>query len=386
MMKTNARNNWDPRSANVQQDQSAAYDRLRNQCPVARSEYMNWSLFQHGDVKRVLMDHETFSNRVSSHLSVPNGMDPPEHTAFRAVVDKYYTPPEMERFEPVSRRIAASLIEGLQLDTEIEIMSGFARTFALRNQSAFMGWPAELELPLADWIRKNHEATLARDLKKMNEVAYEFDGYIRELLVERRESRADAPQDNTARLLFELVDGRPLTDDEIVSIARNWTVGELSTIAASVGIILNYLANHPEVQNRLRGDRSLIAAGTDEIQRIQDPLVTSRRLTTRPVEFGGRHLDAGSRITLMWPSANRDETVFESPNEFRLHRNPEDNLVYGAGIHVCPGAPMARLELRVLLEELFDRTSGILPVEGKVPVNAIYPAAGYSELLLRFVP
>jgi cytochrome P450 len=385
-MTTNIRNDWDPRSPEVQQDQAAAYDRMRSTCPMAHSEYLNWSLFKHGDVRRVLMDHETFSSRVSSHLSVPNGIDPPEHTAFRAVVNKYYTPAEMERFEPVSRRIAATLIDDLRPDNGIEIMGGFARTFALRNQSAFMEWPIELEQPLLDWTRKNHEATLARERQTMIEVAYEFDGYIRKLLVERRKARTDTPQDNTARLLFEAVDGRPLTEDEIVSIIRNWTVGELSTIASSVGVILNYLANHPEVQNRLRADRSLIAAATDEIQRIQDPLVTSRRITTKPVELGGRHLDAGSRLTIMWPSANRDETVFASPNEFCLYRNPDDNLVYGAGIHVCPGAPMARLELRVLLEELFDRTSSILPVEGKTPLHAIYPAAGYSELFMRFVP
>ena len=140
-MTTNIRIDWDPSSPEVQQDQAAAYDRMRRTCPVAHSEYMNWSLFKHDDVKRVLMDHETFSSRVSSHLSVPNGMDPPEHTVFRAVLNKYYTPAEMDRFEPVSRRIAAILIDDLPLDEGIEIMGGFAQKFALRNQSAFMGWP-----------------------------------------------------------------------------------------------------------------------------------------------------------------------------------------------------------------------------------------------------
>lgn len=381
---TDNRNDWDPRSAKVQQDQAAAYDRMRGTCPVAHSEYMNWSLFKHEDVKRVLMDHETFSSKVSNHLSVPNGMDPPEHTVFRGVVDKYYTPQEMDRFEPVSRRITAALIDDLPRDKEIEIMGDFAQKFAFRNQSAFMGWPTELERPLMDWVRKNHEATLARDRQKMDELAYEFDGYIRALLVERRKARVDAVQDNTARLLFEEVDGRPLTEEEINSIIRNWTVGELSTIATSVGIITNYLADHPEVQDQLRADRSLITAATDEILRIQDSLVTNRRITTKPVEVGGRQLDAGSRLTIMWSSANRDEAVFKNPDEFRLDRNPEDNLVYGTGIHECPGAPMARLELRILLEELFDRTSRILPVRDKPQLNAIYPAAGYSELFLRF--
>lgn len=378
---TDIHNDWDPRAAEVQADQAAAYDRMRKTCPVAHSAYMNWSIFRHADVKRVLLDHEIFSSNVSSHLSVPNSMDPPEHTVFRAIVDKYYTPAEMERFEPVARSITAALIDALPRGEDIEIMGDFAQKFALRHQSAFMGWPTELERPLIEWVRKNHAATLARDPQKLDEVAGEFDSHIRALLAERRGGAA--PADITARLLTETVHGRALTEAEIVSIIRNWTVGELSTIAASVGVIIKYLADHPDVQDRLRADRSCIEAATDEILRIQDTLVTNRRVATKPVELGGQQFAAGTRFTIMWPSANRDEAVFGNPDEFRLDRNPADNLVYGAGIHVCPGAPMSRLELRVLLEELFDRTSRILPVANKPACNAIYPAAGYSEVYVR---
>jgi cytochrome P450 len=373
-------NDWDPRAAEVQADQAAAYDRMRRRCPVAHSTYMNWSVFRHADVKRMLLDHETFSSNVSSHVSVPNSMDPPEHSVYRAIVDKYYTQAEMACFEPAARQIAITLIEALPRGEDIEIMGDFAQKFALRNQSAFMGWPVELEQPLLDWVHKNHAATLARDAEKLDEVALEFDAHIRALLDERR---GGDPVDITARLLTETVHGRPLTDAEIVSIIRNWTVGELSTIAASVGVIIKYLADNPDVQDQLRNDHSLLDAATDEILRIQDTLVTNRRVATRPVELGGKQFAAGTRFTIMWPAANRDEAVFGDPDEFRLDRDPADNLVYGAGVHVCPGAPMSRLELRVLLEELFRRTSWIHPVEEKPACNAVYPAAGYSEVFVR---
>jgi cytochrome P450 len=374
---------WDPRASEVQVDQAAAYDRMRKICPIAHSTFMNWSVFRHADVKRMLLDHNTFSSRVSSHLSVPNGMDEPEHTLFRGIVDKYYTPEKMQHFEPVSRSIAAALIDALPRSVDIEIMGDFARKFALRNQSAFMGWPAELEQPLLEWVHKNHAATLARDPQKLDAVAYEFDSHIRGLLAVRR--LPGAALDNTALLLTETVNDRLLTEEEIVSIIRNWTVGELSTISASVGVIIKYLADHQSVQDQLRANHSLIETATDEILRIQDTLVTNRRVATRAVELGGRQFEAGTRFTIMWPAANRDEAVFGDPDEFRLDRNPEDNLVYGAGIHVCPGAPMSRLELRVLLEELFRRTSRILPAPGRPALNAIYPAAGYTELFVRLV-
>src|SRR5699024_3055443 len=122
------------------------------------------------------------------------------------------------------------------------------------------------------------------------------------------------------------VKGRVLNDEEIVSILRNWTVGELGTMAASVGILVNYLANRPSLQQQLRQRPSDLPVAIDEILRIQAPLISNRRVTTQPVELGGRRLAAGERVTLMWASANRDEAVFGDPDEFRLDRDPAENL------------------------------------------------------------
>lgn len=121
----------------------------------------------------------------------------------------------------------------------------------------------------------------------------------------------------------------------------------------------------------------------DEILRIHGPLVANRRIATRPVEIGGRKIDAGERISLIWLAANRDGRVLEDPDSFSLGRDPADNLLYGAGIHVCPGALLARTEMRIVMEELLERTASIEPVAGKSPTHAMYPASGLATLPLR---
>jgi cytochrome P450 len=340
---------------------------------------LGYAVFRHPDVMRILNDPIAFSNAVSVHLSVPNGMDPPQHTDYRRIIEPYFAPDRMEAIEPQCRAIAAELIDSLPTQGELEVMSQFAEDFTLRAQCAFLGWPAELHKPLRDWVRKNHAATRSRDRAKMAAVALEFDTHIRDVLRSRR-AESSAASDVASQLLRESVQNRDLSDEEIVSILRNWTVGELATISASIGILMHFLAQHQKVQSQLREDRSTLTAAIDEILRIDSPLITSRRVATSPVTVGAQSLTAGERVTLMWASANRDERVFGNPDEFRLDRDPSLNLLYGAGIHVCPGAPLARLELRVVMDELLNRVHRLVLHPDKAPVRALYPAAGYATL------
>src|SRR5690606_17135344 len=101
---------WDSKSEEVARDQRAAYDAMRRRCPVAHGGSSGWTFFRHADVMRALMDHETFSNAVSQHLSVPNGMDPPEHTPYRRLIEPYFGPDRMEAFRPVCQRIARNVV------------------------------------------------------------------------------------------------------------------------------------------------------------------------------------------------------------------------------------------------------------------------------------
>ena len=371
---------WDPQSKDVQRDQIGAYDAMRKRCPVARSEYLWWSLFRHEDVMRVLLDHQAFSNAASNHLSIPNAMDPPEHTPYRQIIDRYFGPEHMAAFEPVCRRVAHDLVAALPRNQAFELMAGFAQPFALRIQCAFMGWPDTLHEPLQQWIARNHQATRAGDRSAMAQIAVDFDAHIKQQIVLRRDAGEQAPDDVTTRLLREHIHGRPLSDEEIVSIVRNWTVGELGTIAASVGILVHYLAAHPALQRDVRHQAGDLPPAIDEILRLDAPLIANRRVITCPVEIGGHRLEAGERLTLIWAAANRDETVFGDLDAFDPQRNAAHNLLYGAGLHVCPGAPLARLELRVLMQALLAGTSEIGLAAGQVPERATFPAGGYASL------
>jgi cytochrome P450 len=376
-------NDWDPRAAQVLDDQIAAYDAMRQRCPVAHSDYLWWSLFRHADVLRVLEDEKSFSNAASNHLSIPNAMDPPEHTPYREIIDRYFEADAMSAFEPLCRNIAEALVRALPRNDSVELMEQFAQPFALRAQCAFMGWPDSLHEPLRHWIGRNHRATRAGDRSAMAQIAVEFDGHIKQQLVWRRDAGDKAPDDVTSRLLREHIHGRPLSDEEIVSIVRNWTVGELGTIAASVGILVQYLAAHPALQIELRQRPDALPAAIDEILRLHPPLIANRRVSTCPVEIGGRQIAAGERLTLIWASANRDEAVFGDPDHFDPEANGRHNLLYGAGVHVCPGAPLARLELRLILQALLAGTQEILPAPGPPPERAQFPASGFATLPIR---
>jgi cytochrome P450 len=378
---------WDPRDPAVLTDQVRAYDRMRERCPVAHSDYLGWSVFRHADAVAVVEDHETFSSVVSAHQAVPNGFDPPEHTPYRQIVDRYFTPERMRGFEPACRRVARRLIAGLPRGVPVDIIGALALEFALEAQRAWLGWPAYTVDALRHWTARNHRATLARDREELDAVAADFDATVRRVLADRRAldpAAAASEQDVTSRLLRESLGGLPLSDEELVSILRNWTVGELGTISASIGILVNHLARHPDVQDETRSSPERLPLAIDEILRMHSPLIANRRVATRDVALGGRTIATGERVTVIWASANRDEERFGDPDDFRPERNAADSLLYGRGIHECPGAPLARLELRVLLEELSAATRSIDAISGGSPDFATYPASGFRTLPIAF--
>ena len=376
---------WDPSSPEVRRDQVAAFDDMRARCPMAHSDQLHWSVFGHRDVSRVLHDPATFSSAVSAtHVSVPNGLEGALHAEFRRIIDPYFAAQEMAAFEPKCRALAIAAVERLPSNHDVEVMAEFAPRYALAALSLFLDWPREFQQPLMHWIRRNQQARCSGDAAAMRAVAAEFDGYVREVLVLRRRGVVEQENDVVTRLLSERVHGRAITDEELVSLLRVWTAGELATVAASVGILVGYLAGHAGFQAKLRAHPAILPEAIDEILRIHPPLLTSRRKTLRETHIGGQTIPAGEILTLMWATANRDPAVFAEPAKMRLDRNPADNLLYGAGLHACPGAPLSRLTLRVLVEELL-RSWRIQPATTIVPVNAFYPAAGFQILGARFV-
>ncbi len=362
----------------------ADWDDRREQRAAVCDERLGWLLSRHADILRALRDHKTFSNRVSHHLSVPNGMDPPEHTPYRKLIEPYFNAERMAAFEPVCRAIAADLVaRAVSPGPAVEIVSAIGQPFAARVQCSFLGWPRAMEQALLDWAACNARAIRNQDRAELAANAHRFEDLIEGQMQARRDAGTPADADLTCRLMAERVGDRALLDEEIVSILRNWTAGEIGTIAASVGVLARSLAEWPDVQDAVRKDRSRIPYAVDEILRIRGPLLTNRRVTTCPVHVGGTELPAGARATIVWVAGNRDGRAFEDPLAFRWDRDPKAHLLYGAGIHVCPGAPLARMELRLMVEALLDATSRIAAEPGCAPTPAEFPGGGYAAVPLR---
>ena len=226
----------------------------------------------------------------------------------------------MANEEPQCRAHAAAIVDALPRGVTVRTVAHIGTPYAVRSQSARLGWPATLEDELVQWIRDNHAATRSGDRNRMREVAERFDQMIRELL----DTRRSAPTaDVTSELLHDTVDGRPLTTEEIVSILRNWTAGDLGSLATSVGVLVRCLASHSDIQRQVRslvaaGDRLALAAAAEEILRIDDPFVFNRRVATRTIELGGETITEGESVLLNWTAANRDPSVFGDPDRFDL--------------------------------------------------------------------
>jgi cytochrome P450 len=152
-------------------DPIATWDAQRRSCRVARSDDGAWQVHGHSEALMVLLDHQGFSNRVSVHVAIPNGMDPPEHGRYRELVDRYFTAEAMAAFEPACRRIAAELVDELVEHGGGEVMAALAEPFAVRAQCAFMGWPDETRTTLLEWQDANQRATRARDREATATVA-----------------------------------------------------------------------------------------------------------------------------------------------------------------------------------------------------------------------
>lgn len=210
---------WDPQAPEVLRDQRAAYDQLRERCPLAHSDAQHWSVLRHAEVMQVLGDHATFSSAVSAHPAVPNGYDQPLHTQYRRALDPFFAPERMAHFEPVCRALSAATVqEALALGGELEITHEFALPFAVRVQSAFLGWPTLLQDELLGWLRRSQAATRSGDRTQTSAVAQEFEDLVGRV----RQARLEAPptQDITSELMHTRVEGRLLDLRELASVLR----------------------------------------------------------------------------------------------------------------------------------------------------------------------
>lgn len=370
---------WDPRAPEVLADQRAAFDTMRNQCPVAYSDAMKWSIFRHADVMTVLDDPDTFINS-SRHHAIPNAMNGDEHTSHRAMLAHYFEAEELGPLESRSRAIAAEVIGALDVTAPVDAANDIAEPIALRIMCAFLGWPDHLWVRVRDWIHGNREATFRRDREAGARLAAEYAAIVTEAIEDHRQRNITT--DVMGRLMQTDLDGHRWTDQEVIDTLRNWIAGH-GTTSAMIGIILAHLADDQSLQQRLRSEPDLVPLAIEEIPRTDGPLVSNSRTTSRSVELGGREIPAGERLSLMWIAANRDPATFDQPDQIDLNRSQQDNLLYGAGIHYCLGAPLSRLEARVVVEELLASTTGFALAQPGPLARETWPGNGFMSIPVR---
>lgn len=355
-------------------------DQLRASHDVVRNVAGEWVLLRHADVVAAARDDERFSSAVSRYLQVPNGLDGEEHTVFRHVVERYLSQEALAPFAAVFEQVAAELVGELQKGVVLDAVGDIGAVFAVRAQCAWLGWPTELETRLLTWMAENHAATRTGNNARTADVAAQFDEIVRSVVVPRRRAAEPAADDVTSRLCRDTVNGRLLSEDELVSILRNWTGGDLGSIALCVGVLVSHLAGDKGLMDRVRrASDAEVDAIIDEVLRIDDPFVSNRRITTCPVTVGGRDIPSGARVKLHWTSANRDELVFDRDG-FHPEIHAADNLVYGIGKHVCPGRLLATMELRIAIRTLAGTVSGIQCSDVVLAEREIAPVGGFRRV------
>ena len=359
-------------------------DELRQNHAVVKNTFGEWVLLKHADVVAAARDHERFSSAVSRYLQIPNGLDGDEHTRYRKVIDRYLSEEMLKPYIPVFQKVATQLMIELPKGEILDAVSDIGAVFAVRAQCEWLGWPKELEPRLLKWMTDNHAATRSRNHKKMEIVAKQFDEIIRSIISQRRSDQAEESSDVVTQLCNDVSLGRRLSEPELISIMRNWTGGDLGSIALCVGVIVYEIAQKPILVEQLKAAKdSEVEAFIDEVLRIDDPFISNRRMTTCPVRISGHDIPSGAKIKLNWTSANRDESVFRD-NNFCPERNRDTNLVYGVGKHACPGRLLATWELRIMLQTLLSSVQTIKLAPNQQVEREIIPLGGFHRVPIVF--
>ena len=338
---------------------------MQQECPVARSDRFggSWLVTRFADIKAMTRDPERYSSRVSdvggpmpepgkSGLFLPPiTSDPPEHAGHRGVLLPFLVPARVAELEPFVREKAAALARALADQGGGDAATGFAQQLAISVLTRLLDVPAATAPQFIEWtVRLLRLGPL--DQAARAAVVTEMIGYFDQLLQER--AAAAQAGGEAADLLTYLTrpreDGRPLSRKQQIGSALVIMIAGADTTWSALSASLLHLGTHPADRRRLREEPRLMSTAIEELLRAYAPVMLAR-VSTQDADLHGRHVPAGDRILFPLAAANRDPEVFEDPDQVKLDRRRNAHLTFGSGAHRCLGSPLARLEMRVALEE-----------------------------------
>ncbi|MEZ5261130.1 MAG: cytochrome P450 [Acidimicrobiales bacterium] len=347
-----------------------------------------WVVSRYADVVAMFKDPDTFSSELGgTQIAASNGAglqlnqtDDPHHRRLRALVNKGFTPRMIGRLEDDLRGRARAILDAVDDGAPFDFVSRVARELPLQAICGVLGVPQSDRLELCEIVDRGVGAETG-EVVAMDAVR-QLSGYARTLL----ETKRAEPADDILSIIVhaELDDGSRLTDKELRAFFNLlFPAGAETTRSAMAGGLVA-LMERPEQWRALQEEPARLKVAIEEIVRWTSPSVYKRRTTRRDVELGGRHLPAGSKVTLWEMSANHDEAVFTDPFEFDIGRDPNPHVGFGLGTHFCLGASLARLEIKVMYEELLDRFDHLEPA-GEPRWTNNNRLVGMTELPVRAV-
>jgi cholest-4-en-3-one 26-monooxygenase len=332
-----------------------------------------WCIVKHADLVELSRDyghassalggitlHDASAEDLELQRQMMLMMDPPNHTKLRLLVNKGFTPRMIGRLDEHIRDIAKAIVDEVASRGECDFVVEVAAQLPLRVIVEMMGVPDADRPKIFEWTNRligseDPEYNVSRD--EAIGAATEMFMYSTELAAEKRKNPGD---DIISTLLQAEVEGNRLTDTEFNLFFQLLAVAGNETTRNLISNGMNFMFEHPDQWAKLVDDRSLLPGAIDEMLRYASPVMYMRRTAPEDFELRGQTIREGEKMALWYISANRDEDVFEDPQRFDVTRSPNEYVAFGGGgPHFCLGANLAKLEIRVMFEELLNRLPDI---------------------------
>jgi cytochrome P450 len=345
-----------------------------------------WVVSRYDDVVSIARAPGRFNNSGGPQFGTarpPLEVDRPEHAFYRRLLQPYFAGERVAPLEPAVRAFVAELLEPALAAGEADLAPLLSYPLPARTLCLWLGLPdsewstlkgMSEELFQAEEGRGDDPATRAR----LNDELY---AYARRLVRSRAEEPLDPETDLISGFLGQTDGTHTVTEETCVELVRLLLTAGHNSTTGGIGNSIMRVAADAEVQRRLRADPALVPGAIEEFLRLETPVQSMPRWANDDLELNGRTIRAGETVMLHWAAANRDPGHFPEPDRCIVDRSPNDHVTFGRGIHRCIGIDLARLEIRVALEELLARTSWI-ELAGE-PVRTTYIRQGVSHLPVR---
>lgn len=354
----------DPNDPEIARNPRKMYKLLRDLAPVIemqRDARTGTAVSKHDDALEILRHPEIFSSNDDAidigqkRPLIPLQLDPPEQTKYRKLMAPLFAPKAVDALEARTRALSVELIEKISGSGACNFHKAIAEPLPSTVFLQLLGLPvsrAQEFIELKDGIIRPDVATSEERLAAVHQAGAKIYDVLEEVVAERAKQPRD---DFISGFLASEVDGERLTPENVVDIGYLFFLAGLDTVTASLDCIVAYLAQHPDRREQILKDPSLLPHAIEELLRFETPVAGVPRVTTRETELSGCPIAKGTKINVILGSANTDERFFERADDVDFHRDVNKHLAFGAGAHRCLGSHLARMELRVVLEEWHAR-------------------------------